>query len=150
MVNTVKEITNRFKKLKEEMQEAIKKEFMRLIDENIISIKWNQYTPYFNDGEECTFGMGDFEYEFSEAQMALLTEKEKAQSDYDDNYFNIYSLVRMEGKNIKSFEKISKFESMIDSLDADLRENIFKTTFGDHVEIIFDGKKFHINDYDHE
>ena len=106
----MKEITNRFKKLKEEMQEAIKKEFMRLIDENIISIKWNQYTPYFNDGEECTFGMGDFEYEFSEAQMALLTEKEKAQSDYDDNYFNIYSLVRMEGKNIKSFEKISKLK----------------------------------------
>lgn len=45
-------------KSKELMKEAFR-EFLEKYDEVVENIYWTQYTPYFNDGEACEFGVND-------------------------------------------------------------------------------------------
>lgn len=65
MVTSIDELL----KLKEEYQKRVREEgegvlklmFKDFFESNpqIDSVRWTQYTPYFNDGEPCEFGVGD-------------------------------------------------------------------------------------------
>jgi hypothetical protein len=54
-----------FARKQKEMIEALRPSFADLFKEvfekypEIKSFSWNQYTPYFNDGDECLFSVGD-------------------------------------------------------------------------------------------
>ena len=56
---------------KKEYMDAIEKDGQALLKEefksfftafpNVLAVKWRQYTPYFNDGDACVFGVGSIE-----------------------------------------------------------------------------------------
>lgn len=50
----------------QEIIEAMFKEFFAKHGEDVYAIWCHQYTPYFNDGGECTFRVGDIYIAFSE------------------------------------------------------------------------------------
>ena len=83
-------------------------------------VYWHAYTPYFNDGEECTFSSGHDDPEF---------EAEGVQYD-DPTYKNIRA-------DLKSF---------LVQFDDDLMKNLF----GDHVEIVVTKEGIEISEYEHE
>lgn len=51
-------------KIKEAGEETIKSALTDLFNNNpqLLAIKWDQYTPYFNDGDECVFSVYDPQY----------------------------------------------------------------------------------------
>lgn len=48
--------------------------------DEIDSIRWDQYTPYFNDGEPCEFGTGEPRFRLTG------TDEDSEDGDYEDGY----------------------------------------------------------------
>ena len=83
-------------------------------------VSWTQYTPYFNDGEECTFSS---HHEWAEIEGEGLE----------------YGKPEYEGikKEIRTF--LSQFD-----------DELLKNLFGDHVQIIVSKEGISVEEYDHE
>lgn len=98
--------------------------------EQYVAIRWSQYTPYFNDGEPCTFSVRD---------PFCITE------DQEDE--------RWEGAWYYDWDKETEHAAlkvMSDAWDT-LDEDVLKQAFGDHVQITVrrDGS-FEVDERDHD
>lgn len=92
------------------------------------SFGWRQYTPYFNDGDECVFGVrSDF------PDLNGMDENGGDEEDYEA----YYKLEKKFGKSVSEF--LSQFS------DDDM-----KFLFGDHVRVtVFRDGKIEVEDYHH-
>lgn len=104
----------------------------------ILAVKWSQYTPYFNDGEPCIFGVNDL--------RVLIDGIPKDAGDYEDGWIDIWDMTRL---NVGKPEEIDDLKLIFKSV-CDGDEDLFYDAFGDHAEIIYNFKKFEINSYEHE
>jgi hypothetical protein len=100
--------------------------------------RWTQYTPYFNDGNECVFSAGT-----DTPGISMIDEDE---SEYFLECVAVDKRVR--GEQLTSREAagldIVAFLQMFD-------EEILKEMFGDHVKIIVRRNgELEIDDYEHE
>jgi hypothetical protein len=85
---TAEEMQAEFKKVASEFQEKMRSMFTDMTKSffeaapEIKAVVWSQYTPYFNDGEECIFRINDLNFltEFSED-----AELPSSVYDLDDN-----------------------------------------------------------------
>jgi len=162
-----------FEEKKKALVEELRKEFPNMFKDLLSNAKtfetlsWNQYTPYFNDGEECTFSanvaylMIDGEYADSRPRLKraiygkLLTQEEvefsnEVRRNYP--YFRPYSL----GDN--GYVKNPNFDThdgeiyeTIKTILSEIPEDFLKELFGDHVTITMkkDGS-IDVKEYDHE
>jgi len=89
-------------------------------------VSWTQYTPYFNDGDECTFGVNDFD--------VYLTEDDFDEDDYDSYSNGVYPLL----------DELSAFTQ------TELGEQTFKVAFGDHSKVIVRKDGIEILEYNHD
>ena len=131
-------------------------------NKNIQEISWSQYTPYFNDGEECVFAVGDLQIKaLKEINMANEMVKAHAEKhklkDFneffysdkiDDNMVNI-ELCYNNLKIIKNFGVLLKNEDiktihnlyeLKEIISTDFFENVLKETLGDHTHVIITRK----------
>ena len=83
-------------------------------------VSWSQYTPYFNDGEECTFSSN---HEYADIEGEGLEYGEPA-------YESIKNSIR---------EFLSQFD-----------DELMKNLFGDHVQLIVTKEGISVEEYDHE
>jgi hypothetical protein len=88
------------------------------------AFKWTQYTPYFNDGDECTFSRHD-DYEL----------KLKGSEEFQDEY-------SLEGQEVLIGEIRKAFN--------EVEDEDYEIVFGDHCEIIANRDGFHVEEYDHD
>jgi hypothetical protein len=115
----------------------------------IKKVVWEQYTPYFNDGESC---------EFSVNTPRFLTEEEE---DYEDEGECLYESIRSrkngrswasppvlpqrltsaEERQVAEMEKVRKAFSL---------EEVFELTFGDHCRVVATRDGFEVSSYEHE
>lgn len=122
------------------MVAELQKEFPLIIqphllkDDTIQNISWSQYTPYFNDGDECTFGVNN-----------------------DDIYVNGDDLSELEGYE-QSYSRKDRepnnLEKTVDEIRAALQaipQEFYKDLFGDHVRVTVnrDGT-IETEEYDHD
>ncbi len=123
---------------------------------DIVSFGWTQYTPYWNDGDTCTFS-ANTEYPIVafkakdgkiiryDENNGVLQEANTAVVD-DDIEFSEDDELEMEpyDKEISKHAKaVSKFLSAFD-------EDDLETMFGDHVEVTVTPKKVDTSEYEHE
>lgn len=106
----------------------------------VTGIGWTQYTPYFNDGDPCEFGVSDFYYTTKQG-----VDFEEVSSFYDDEeehgFKETYADAARGEKAIK--EAVSTLARAVD-------EDIFETAFGDHARIIATPFGFHVTEYSHD
>jgi hypothetical protein len=124
-----KEAQESIKKLRNEARKAAKgyfneasKEFFTKYPE-LKSFSWTQYTPYFNDGEECTFSV------------------------------NAYSeSIGINGENGYNIEDpaLQKIQEDISEFIKSFDEDDLKDMFGDHSEITVTKDGASTDSYDHE
>lgn len=141
-------------KKKEELTEELRKDFAPMLlpffkksNGSIKSISWQQYTPYFNDGEECTFSVNlDLDYAF----------KVNGESLDESDFFTVstYGLHRLScndgsyedwiGKypedkidQVKNADQIILYNILLEivSLIESIPDEFLKELFGDHVEV---------------
>lgn len=142
-------IKEEMKRLRDEARSKVKNFFIKGMDSifdkypEVKSVSWNQYTPYFNDGEECTFrcnvddfsvnGFSEYSDDGEEGLVNVL------EYDYDKNYKRVYKYHN--GQEI--YDAIDGFLSQLD-------EDDYRTMFGNHVEVIVRKGEITIEEYDHD
>jgi hypothetical protein len=141
------------------------------------ALKWTQYTPYFNDGEACTFSvkepylvrLKDEDGEGMSLDEAIdrYGQEDKEESYETDDYEN--ELPRTTGQpyyqhnyakktvtyTVEGFPKIEGFtKAKLKELSrawSALPEDLLKKAFGDHVEVIVRSNgKFSVDEYSHD
>lgn len=143
-ISEYKKVRTNFMK---DAQAILAKEFKEIFDKypNIDAIRWEQYTPNFNDGDVCEFNRREFDVRVvqkdktSEVGTAELISAVEA--DDDDFYY---------GWNIDEKtplgEVLSELEDKFDHNVVD----VFKETFGDGVRVTATRKGFKTETFDHD
>lgn len=160
-------------KQKEELTAQLRKDFAPMLiplfektNGKIKSIGWIQYTPYFNDGDECIFSANfDLDYglringETIEEQedegkplfsSSLYALRKYGTADYD-NWITKYpeDKINEETKetDLELFNVIKEFHDLLDSIDSEF----YKDLFGDHVEVTINADgTVETNGYNHD
>lgn len=114
----------------------------------IKSVKWNQYTPYFNDGDECTFSTNIYHMDVNgedEDDNEALDWRIKYYLKGDDEYKNL--LTENPKADIELYHGVEEFKALLNSIPDDF----YKDLFGDHVsvEITADGI-IEVEEYEHD
>ena len=174
--NKLQEQINEFQKSVQDMFEGIVREFFKEAP-SVGAVVWNQYTPYFNDGEECTFNIYDvyfigterwetykdtdldemsaYDFEGEELEVGatpeLLARYERyvneARTDEDSQYY------QDRVAEIKAAMRLPESErAAIESIDSLIRNNedIMKAMFGDHMTIYLTRDGIENYEYDHD
>jgi len=106
-----------FKQLREKLVNDVRVEFPSLImplmnmSDRIQSISWNQYTPWFNDGDTCEFS-ANYRYLDINGQYSSTLFRDEAWSEADKNVV----------KNMQEAMSV-------------IPDEIYKDVFGDHAQI---------------
>ena len=107
------------------------------------SVKWNQYTPYFNDGDAC---------EFSIYSAAVKVKDVDEGGDWDNGFFGPWELGYYDAtKNIEGRESLQEalreFESR---LSSGAHYVILNEKFGDPAEVTATPDGFSVEYYEHD
>lgn len=154
-------IKDEMKKLRDEARVKVKSFFLKGMNKifemypEVKTVSWRQYTPYFNDGEECTFSAhvsdfyvngrdnyGDTMYGYDEDDFEGENVLKKEEMEYD--WVNGKKVYKNPGsKSIKIYEAIDSFLNQLDDDD-------YKTMFGDHAIVIVKKDEVVVEEYDHD
>ena len=127
------------KKMKAALEQAnaiVKEAFLEASNEvfkkypNVESFSWTQYTPYFNDGDECTFS--------AQTEYPQLTFTDG--TEIDINY----------GSGDADAEVVAKEIAAVETFLAQFDESDYKEMFGDHVRVVVSRKGVHAEEYSHD
>jgi len=128
-------------KLSEEGEDAVKELFKELFDKHpqLVSVTWQQYTPYFNDGDPCYFRVGEFETNFD-------TDEDDEEEDDEEEVVEEEAAEEVVEESI-DYDAINESVNELESL---LPEDVLEYVFGDHVTITATREGFDITEYDHD
>ena len=163
LVNKINELE---KKLAKEGRDVLKETFKEFFSTHpmALSIVWSQYTPYFNDGDACTFSVNDFELKLHEPIKGLIEVVASEDEEYNSGDACASSILRgiedcdnNRGRyNSANLRKLTAEEkAMCDDYDdlyisCSQIARVMQMTFGDHVEITATKEGFNVEDYDHD
>ncbi len=136
------------KKLQEEGQAALKEVFKEVFNTHprLKSIVWTEFTPYFNDGDVCTFRVHDFDVHISDVQ----------DEEYNENYnesideYHFGESVFHLGDLSKEDQEIGAILKDVQKLESELPNDVLESVFGDHCKIVATPEKFIVEEYDHD
>jgi len=158
LLNEQEELRRKFQVTAQELFKETTKEFF---DGNpgVKAVVWAQYTPYFNDGDTCTFSVNSptftnapdpenvrwGEYNGDE-EGVFAVENMQYTMKSDSHYYKAdqEAIRKAGGVDVDSCEA---FERMITS---SAMEDVMLAMFGDHVQVIATREGFEVNDYDHD
>lgn len=161
LIEEQRELAKRFQETAQELFKETTKEFF---DKNpaIKAVGWTQYTPYFNDGEPCTFSVNDAWFSNAEGEDLedisrwgeYEGENEKvfccegymlaSTSDYGKKYRDE---VHSKAEGAIDLEVLANFNRMI---QCEEMEKIMLAMFGDHATIVATRDGFDVNECDHD
>lgn len=126
------------------------------------AIRWVQYTPYFNDGDACTFNIYEPELRLNDG-----TEKEDGEDLEDDgdvysygeskNWFSQYDFYEWdpETQHLPYRDRKQIKKPLYDPLirlykDMQTNQKVFEMVFGDHSQITATREGFEVEEYHHD
>lgn len=108
------------------------------------NIAWTQYTPYFNDGDACTFSVNN---DVDINGVERYENDEASETNYVKNDAGKYVSVPNERYNPAVKAMYDEAERLIGSIPEDIMEALF----GDHAEITADRDgTFTVESYSHD
>lgn len=124
-------------RLKEEANERGKVAFSAACKElfamhpSLEAIRWNQYTPYFCDGDPCEFGVND---------VYIKLHGDDDGGDYEDGFLDGY----------QCSEEVQKILLDCCAVHGMLTSDTFLALFGDHVEVTVTADGVDTSEYEHD
>lgn len=166
-MSKIKELKAKYKAIKDEMEKsgksALKEAFSEFFEKHpeIKGIVWAQYTPYFNDGDACTFSVGDPQFKYDPKKVKDMDQSTKddffkytSEEDYaEDPFADLYEqcyLSTVKYKKKKTKEEQALVDDAQEVLEAFSLDEIFESVFGDHVKVIATRKSFTVEEYEHD
>lgn len=136
-----------------EIREYIKNVFKA--EPRIKSFSWVQYTPYFNDGDVCEFGVHGPQFLFTEEAVAEFDALKVDVDDEDDDDcgLNSWSIKRLAGE--LPADKAAPAKSLwkaIDQIENDFEaaEELLELAFGDGVKVKATPEGIEVTEYSHD
>jgi hypothetical protein len=83
---------------------------------DLLAFRWAQYTPYFNDGDPCTFGTHDVYFKFSDTPDEA--------GDYGDGFVDIWR-----------DEKREPLRKRVNSIMSTVGDDLLQELFEDHSQV---------------
>jgi hypothetical protein len=128
---SIQDIMDKKKAFEEELsahgKAALSEEFKKVFDahQDLVAIRWRQYTPYFNDGDACRFSVREF-------YTKMATTAEDA-GDYEDGFDWEEGVV---GEAVGHLQCITK--------------DVYLAVFGDHCQVTATREGFEVDEYSHD
>lgn len=151
LIEKINEQLEAFKAKRTDLVKQLQTEFPSLLlpllsqSKRIESIGWRQYTPYFNDGDECIFGVhnddltinGIDDYDGEENDIAFIKEK-----IWDGDKWVINTNL-----DKPEFDLLQQIEKVLRSIPDDF----YKDLFGDHVKVtVYKDGRIETDEYEHD
>ena len=154
----LREKQEEIKKLKKEMLEASNKIFTDLTKTifedhpKVKSFGWNQFTPYFNDGETCEFSANT---DYIHINGEPVDESDWINETKITNYgtWNREKRVyegRTEVPNLDYDPELSAASDEIREFLSNFDNDFFLSQFGDHAEITITSEGVSVDEYEHD
>jgi hypothetical protein len=154
----LREKQEEIKKMKKEMIEASNKIFTELTKSifeehpKVKSFGWNQYTPYFNDGDTCTFSANT---DYIRINEEYVDDSNWVNETIITNYgtWNREKKVyegRTEVPNLNYDVELSKASDDITEFLSNFDDEFFISQFGDHAEITVTAEGVSVDEYEHD
>jgi len=160
---------------KQELVNDLRKDFAPMLkplfeksNSKIKSFGWTQYTPYFNDGDECYFSVNiDYPYInnertddldiLNEGKYVIITEENEDEVRAHVSYKGYHWLLKhtigqsgyIKNKDFDSelFNLVEEFKSALSEIDSEF----LKELFGDHVKVtVHDNGTIETEEYEHD
>jgi hypothetical protein len=144
-------------------REAIKKDLKGIIagvvaevlqqHPDIRAVRWAQYTPYFNDGDACTFSRGDAEFIICAPKDLKKALKESYAYGEGEYSYDAWSLAKYAAEKLgqKVATAAQKGAEQIAKVLDEFGDDDYRYAFGDHVQVTVtpDGK-VDVEEYSHD
>lgn len=144
-----------------------------LADDTIDSFGWTQYTPYFNDGEPCTFSVGEPWFRTTaDAKPAQDPDSDDYDPDEDEDEDDSYSVgygnhptlgkrdydyVGSRGRErvYRGYEgpdeaRHDRCLALHTAIDSGAYDDVLLEAFGDHARITIRKDKIVVDEYSHD
>lgn len=181
MTNTFSVLAEKQRQLEEELKaagEGALKEYFTEIFENypdLLAVRWAQYTPYFNDGDPCEFGVNEpyfkivgmgeetWEYDDDEDEQLGYTsiyslyewvpdgppeKRERRAWDYVNRVHRVEEYVHQPTKR-GNFHPLYEVATKISS-DLQANSRLLELAIGDHAEVTVTRDKITVEEYHHD
>ncbi len=150
-----KDLNKAYENIRKFAEEQGKAAFVSLFGElfdkhpHLQKIVWTQYTPHFNDGDVCEFGVGEF-YVYIDGD------------DLDENFYDYEVPYRKYSeeecsKHDWAIEANARYDRFTEQLKTDIREAreiiptaLFEEVFGDGVKVSVTRFGIEVEEYDHD
>lgn len=154
-MNNIDNLINEYNQSKKQFQEKMKTEFKNLFidffqkNPEVVTVGWNQYTPYFNDGDACVFNSNaDYAFATNTSDYENIEYGEYVGDDYENVWldggeygdFNSELIPKHVAENVRSLRK---------SLGK-IPDEIYLQLFGDHVTVFAHKDGFTEVEYCHD
>lgn len=161
----ITELNEKMTAIKEEMRATAKESGTEIIQElfaplfalGITSATWLQYTPYFNDGDSCEFGVRADEMDLGWPNL-------KGSVDEDDEDSSAWSALYYLRKEIDSPKRqrlldagiTVEFATEVDKVASAIgkvlhaNEDMLEMAFGDHVKVTVTPNGLEVDEYEHD
>ena len=119
----------------------------------VTTIRWTQFTPYYNDGSECVFGVNEPEIELSMSYLKKHPGLNVMGSEYykgegEPPQSRTVSTYGIDKKyKVEYPELYDALESIKELFTA---EDILRHVFGEHAEVVVTPEKIVVEEYDHD
>lgn len=135
---------------------------------HILALRWNQYTPYFDDGDTCEFSVNSLEIQFDDVitgagdkagnkKSKEDDEDEDAESEWVDfgeygEDLKEYFEKRKDVLNYKDLDELEKAVKAAYDIHEKLQtmESVLLLAFGDHTQVTVTRKGIETDSYDHD
>lgn len=140
--------------------QADPQDFLDALDEllavdGVEAVRWEQYTPYFNDGDVCEFNT-------REPRVKLSFGDDDA-GDYDDGWYSVYDLdgdvydrdtrAWIEGNGTINGRSTVEIKAALDRFGSELGPKhyvVLNEKFGDPAQVTATKAGFDVEGYDHD
>lgn len=160
LINERNEINRKFQSVAQDLFKETTKEFFDKVP-SVTAIVWTQYTPYFNDGETCVFGVNDpYFTNANDSQLSDITrwgeyegEEEGVWSENDyilvgDSQYCVTARsergINLTQQEIKAIADLSRL------IQSSEMEEVMEAMFGDHVRVVATRSGFDVEECDHD
>ena len=162
----ITERSNKITELRKQMMEELRKDFhvalVELFDVHpfVHAVHFTAYTPYFNDGDECTYSCHQDDCGFNGFEIYGDGKCERVNNAFgdiegEDIYHNsrtsIYEDITFKKIPNPNFNALHQkaVEDFRSALNAVSDEN-WKELVGDHCIVMIDRKGIHVEEYNHD
>jgi hypothetical protein len=126
-----------------------------LADQDIVAFGWTQYTPYYNDGERCEFGVNapwfrttvDAENDEDLEDLELSIHPTLAPHRYDHRVPGRFVPVERDAETVARY---ARCQALADALATGEFDDVLLDAFGDHAHIRISPSGITVDEYEHD